>query len=168
MSSEANRTDPALWERVKTAVTGGSKGGRAGQWSARKAQLATAEYKKQGGGYVGPKPADNHLAQWTAEDWGTRSGDPSGETGERYLPKQALGALDPDEYDRSTDKKRADTRKGRQFSPQPRDVAEKTARIRHEGDLSGQTRPQLLERATDAGVRGRSRMTKAALIKALS
>ena len=50
MSDTAEKTDPALWEEVKEEVTAGSKGGRAGQWSARKAQLAVAEYKKRGGG----------------------------------------------------------------------------------------------------------------------
>ncbi len=36
-----------IFERIKR----GTKGGRAGQWSARKAQLLAKEYKKAGGGY---------------------------------------------------------------------------------------------------------------------
>lgn len=45
MSGTAKKTDPKLWERVKHAVTESDKGGKPGQWSARKAQMATAEYK---------------------------------------------------------------------------------------------------------------------------
>jgi hypothetical protein len=74
MAGTARKSDPALWDRVKHEVTAGDKGGRAGQWSARKAQLAMAEYQRRGGGYLGGKSADNHLAAWTQEDWGTRSG----------------------------------------------------------------------------------------------
>ena len=42
------RTNEALWKRIVASVKAGSKGGRAGQWSARKAQLATQRYKKAG------------------------------------------------------------------------------------------------------------------------
>lgn len=38
--TSAKRTDPALWEQIKKKVMKGSKDGKAGQWSARKAQLA--------------------------------------------------------------------------------------------------------------------------------
>ena len=93
MSETAERTDPALWEEVKQEVTAGSKGGRPGQWSARKAQLAVAQYKKRGGGYRGAHDPDNALHRWTKEDWGTRSGEESGKTGERYLPKAAREEL---------------------------------------------------------------------------
>ena len=63
MTKATERTDPKLWEKVKDEVTEGDKGGRPGQWSARKAQLAVGEYKKEGGGYKGEKSADNHLHQ---------------------------------------------------------------------------------------------------------
>jgi len=33
----------------------GPKGGKPGQWSARKAQLLASEYKEAGGGYKGGK-----------------------------------------------------------------------------------------------------------------
>lgn len=84
MAATAKKTNPALWYKVKTEVIQGDKGGKPGQWSARKAQLATHDYKKQGGGYQGGKSDHNHLQQWTDEQWGTKSGEPSGETHERY------------------------------------------------------------------------------------
>lgn len=36
-----------LFEKIKS----GSKGGSAGQWSARKAQMLAKQYKAKGGGY---------------------------------------------------------------------------------------------------------------------
>ena len=45
----AKKNYPKLWEKVKREVTASEKGGKAGQWSARKAQLAVQLYKKRGG-----------------------------------------------------------------------------------------------------------------------
>jgi hypothetical protein len=166
MSSTAKKTDPQLWERVKKEVTDGDKGGEPGQWSARKAQYAVQEYKKRGGGYEGKKSTDNHLREWTREDWGTKSGKPSGETGERYLPKHARESLNDEEYARTTLKKRADSRRGQQHSSQPADVARKTSRER-EPALSGLNKTELMRRAARRNIRGRSKMKKDELIKAL-
>lgn len=166
MSSTATKTDPQLWERVKQEVTAGDKGGEPGQWSARKAQYAVQEYKKRGGGYEGKKTAHNHLREWTREAWGTQSGKPSGETGERYLPKKARDSLSDDEYERTTEKKRADSHHGQQYSSQPADVARKTSRER-EPALSGLNKPELMRRAARLGIRGRSTMKKDELVMAL-
>ena len=74
------------------------------------------------------------LSSWTKEDWGTKSGKNSTQgknaTGERYLPKKARESLSDEEYARSTARKRAATRKGRQHSRQPDDIAKKTAKHR--------------------------------------
>ena len=74
------------------------------------------------------------LDSWTKEEWGTKSGKNSTQgknaTGERYLPKKARESLSDEEYARSTAKKRAAIRKGKQFSKQPDDVAKKSARHR--------------------------------------
>lgn len=174
MSAVAEKTNPALWEKVKKTVTDGGKGGKPGQWSARKAQLATQEYKHEGGGYEGRKGADNHLAQWGEEAWGTKSGKPSGETGERYLPKKAREHLTYEEYRRTTAKKRADSRKGRQFSAQPADVARKTAADRETGHASpargrgGPTKAELMETARARNIPGRSKMTRDQLARAVA
>ena len=47
----AKKRNPALWSRIKSAVKAGSKGGKPGQWSARKAQMLAKQYKAKGGGY---------------------------------------------------------------------------------------------------------------------
>ena len=124
------RTNPALWERVKKRVTASSKGGLPGQWSARKAQLAVAMYKEEGGRYIGRRSAKNALHQWTVQDWRTKSGRPSLETGERYLPAKAIKRLSSAEYARTTRKKRDALRKGQQFSSQPKSIVRKTRRYR--------------------------------------
>ena len=166
MATTAEKTDPKLWDTVKDQVTRQGKGGKPGQWSARKAQLAVHEYKSKGGGYKGDKAADNHLSEWTREDWGTQSGKASGETGERYLPQAAREQLSPKEYQRTTAKKRADSAKGKQFSAQPADIARKTAHARDDGG-SAPTRGALLKQAQQRGIKGRSRMKKAELRHAL-
>jgi hypothetical protein len=169
MGSVAKKKDPKLWDQVKAEVTKSDKGGNPGQWSARKAQLATQEYKKRGGEYAGAKRSDNSLEQWTGEEWGTKSGRKSIDTGERYLPKKARDGLSPEEYKRTTAKKRADTPKGKQFSGQPEDIARKTAAKRRTGKAGGEpTRAELYERARRQGVPGRSRMSKAELERALA
>ena len=128
-------TKPGLRDSIKRRILAGSKGGRPGQWSARKAQLVALEYKKAGGGYTGSKSGkQKSLSKWTKEEWGTRSGKPSTQgdkaTGERYLPKKARQALSKKEYAATSAKKRRDTKAGRQFSKQPKSIARKTARYR--------------------------------------
>lgn len=166
MSATAEKTDPKLWDKVKKQVTESDKGGKPGQWSARKAQAATKAYKDAGGGYAGKKSDDNHLTQWTDEKWDTKSGKKSGKTGERYLPKQARDAVSQEEYKRSSDKKRADTAKGKQFSKQPKDVAEKTTAARKMPN-KGSTKTELMKFAQSKGIAGRSRMSKSELETAL-
>ncbi len=97
-------TDPALREAVKAEVLAGDKGGRPGQWSARKAQLVARLYKERGGDYVGDKDETaQHLDRWTEEQWQTADGDAQardGDTTHRYLPKEA--------WDRLTDAEKAE------------------------------------------------------------
>ena len=50
---DSKYTKPSLRKRIFNQVKAGSKGGKPGQWSARKAQLLAARYKKAGGGYRG-------------------------------------------------------------------------------------------------------------------
>ncbi|MBY0298249.1 MAG: hypothetical protein K2X71_19820 [Methylobacterium sp.] len=166
MAGTAKKTDPKLWDKVKAQVTRSAKGGKPGQWSARKAQMAVQEYKQEGGGYEGKKSSDNHLTQWTDEDWGTKSGAKSGETGERYLPKAARARLSDAEYRRTTAKKRADSAKGKQHSRQPKDVAAKAASAR-KGSAKGATKAELMRKARERDIPGRSRMSKGELERAL-
>jgi hypothetical protein len=128
-------TNPALRERIKNRILAGGKGGKPGQWSARKAQLLAHSYEKAGGKYSGSKTKpQKSLSKWTKEEWGTRSGKPSTQgakaSGERYLPKKARAALSPQEYAATTRAKKAGTAKGKQFVKQPAAIAKKTAKYR--------------------------------------
>ena len=76
------------------------------------------------------KESQRSLRNWTTQDWGTKSGKPSAETGERYLPKKAIAALSDSEYKATTKAKREGTKRGRQFVKQPKKIAEKTAKYR--------------------------------------
>jgi hypothetical protein len=70
------------------------------------------------------KKSQKSLLDWEKEDWGTKSGEPSAKTGERYLPKAARESLSDSQYAATTAKKRADTAAGKQHSPQPKKIAE--------------------------------------------
>jgi hypothetical protein len=74
------------------------------------------------------------LSQWTKQDWRTKSGKPSTQgskaTGERYLPAEAIKAMDSNTYAASSAKKRKDTKAGKQFSKQPKKAAETSKRFR--------------------------------------
>ena len=51
VNKAGNYTKPTLRKRLFNRIKSGTKGGKSGQWSARKAQLLASEYKKAGGGY---------------------------------------------------------------------------------------------------------------------
>jgi len=74
MSQDTNKyTKPELRERIKDRIMAGSKGGKPGQWSARKAQLLAQEYEKAGGGYQGGKDSkQKSLEKWGKEKWQTK------------------------------------------------------------------------------------------------
>jgi len=95
--------------------------------------MAVQRYKALGGGYIGPKDPDNSLVRWTEQRWRTKSGRPSLETGERYLPAAAIAALSDAEYAETSRKKREGMKRGQQFVPQPAGIAEKVAPFRANG-----------------------------------
>ena len=51
VNKAGNYTKPTLRKRIFEKIKSGTKGGKSGQWSARKAQLLAKEYKAAGGGY---------------------------------------------------------------------------------------------------------------------
>jgi hypothetical protein len=70
---DSKYSKPELRERIKDRVMAGSKGGKPGQWSARKAQLLAQEYEKVGGGYKGGKgEKQKSLEKWSSEKWMTK------------------------------------------------------------------------------------------------
>jgi hypothetical protein len=51
VNKAGNYTKPTMRKRLFESIKAGSKGGKPGQWSARKAQLLAKQYKAKGGGY---------------------------------------------------------------------------------------------------------------------
>ena len=51
VNEAGNYTKPAMRKALFTRIKAGTKGGKAGQWSARKAQMLAKQYKAKGGGY---------------------------------------------------------------------------------------------------------------------
>ncbi|MFF5180754.1 DUF5872 domain-containing protein [Micromonospora sp. NPDC000316] len=115
----ARYTKPELREQIKEEIKASDRGGRQGQWSARKSQLLTQEYKRRGGGFLGEKDErQKSLQRWGNEHWQTKEGDTRarrGNTTSRYLPKRAWEELS-DNQKRATDTKKRDvSRSGRQY-----------------------------------------------------
>src|ERR687894_10009 len=107
----ADYTDPELRARLKEEIKAGDRGGKPGQWSARKCQLLAHEYEAQGGGYrhEGERTeSQRHLSEWTKQDWHTADGGDRvrGSDGtSRYLPDAAWELLS-DEEKRATDRRK--------------------------------------------------------------
>jgi len=111
-------TKPELRESIKKRIMAGSRGGRPGQWSARKAQLVAQEYRRAGGGYRGkPGKTQRSLRKWTRERWTTSDGKPALRKGRmtRYLPAAAWKRLSPEQRRATIAKKLSGDKKGRQF-----------------------------------------------------
>ena len=51
VNEAGNYTKPTMRKRLFNKIKAGTKGGKAGQWSARKAQMLAKQYKAAGGGY---------------------------------------------------------------------------------------------------------------------
>lgn len=52
VNEAGNYTKPEMRKRLFQSIKAGTKGGKAGQWSARKAQMLAKKYKERGGGYT--------------------------------------------------------------------------------------------------------------------
>ena len=83
------------------------------------------------------------------QNWRTKSGKKSSITGERYLPEKAIKALSNFEYRLTSKTKRKATKKGKQFSKQPKYIANKIRQFRNEFKIdnkikhSNYTKPNL-------------------------
>ena len=84
---------------------------------------------------MGLKKSQRSIREWEEQEWGTKSGKPSSETGERYLPKKAIAALSDSEYKETSDKKRKDTASGKQHSPQTKKARRVARQFRRKGGI---------------------------------
>ena len=51
VNKAGNYTKPGMRKRLFNKIMAGTKVGKSGQWSARKAQMLAKQYKAAGGGY---------------------------------------------------------------------------------------------------------------------
>ena len=95
------------------------------------------------------------LIAWIKQNWKTKSGKKSSVTGERYLPEKAIKALSSFEYRLTTKMKRKASKVGKQFSKQPKYIADKIRQYRNEWKIdnkikhSNYTKPNLRKKLFD-------------------
>mgnify|MGYP001286975533 CR=1 FL=1 len=80
------------------------------------------------------------LKAWIRQKWRTKSGKNSSKTGERYLPAKAINALSNLEYRLTTKLKRNATKRGKQFSKQPKYIADKVRKYRNEWKMDNKVK----------------------------
>jgi hypothetical protein len=170
-------TKPRLRAEIKDEIEQSDKGGKPGQWSARKSQRLVQEYEKQGGGYTSGKKdqAAKSLETWTDQDWQTLEGGADarkGGTTKRYLPRKVWQALSDDERREAERTKTTKSKAGKQHVPWTPAIKRAFDRLEGGRSLSGSgggssTRDELYEQAKRLGVSGRSKMSKAELQRAI-
>ena len=157
-NEDSTYTDPELRARLKDEIQAGDRGGKPGQWSARKAQLLVREYEKAGGGYTDAghrSDRQRHLKQWQQQDWHTAGGDADarGDDGTaRYLPDVAWKLLSAQE--------RADTERPKQDADEQFVANTDAAKeARKAAELVDVTAPEARERV--AAMHGDSQLDRA-------
>jgi len=139
---DSKYTKPELRKKLFDKIKKGNRGGDAGEWSARKAQLLAKEYKEQGGGYKKAPNADQKsLKKWSNQNWMTsgtyknlkkgRSKEVKSEGTKRYLPKKAWQNLTDKEIAETNQSKQKGNASGDQFVAQPKGVAKKVKKYRN-------------------------------------
>lgn len=165
-------TEPELRRKLKEEIRASDKGGKKGQWSARKSQLLVHEYEKHGGGYKGEKDeAAKSLEAWADQNWQTQEGDTKARQDDgstkRYLPEKAWGLLSDEEKREAERRKRQGSKQGEQYVKNTLAVKEARRRTTKDGG-QGMTKRELYGRAQKLGVEGRSSMSKADLERAVA
>ena len=162
-------TDPELRRKLKDDIQASSKGGKKGQWSARKSQLLVHEYEKHGGGYKGDKSdAAKSLESWTNENWQTEDGSADARQDDgstkRYLPEKAWDMLSDKEKKEAEKKKKQGDKKGKQYV----ENTVKAKLARKKAQTGEKTKAELMDEAKKRDVKGRSKMNKEELERALT
>ncbi|CAI7639661.1 unnamed protein product [Penicillium glandicola] len=138
MAPKDKYTDPKLRDEVKKEVHSSDKGGKPGQWSARKAQMMASEYKRRGGGYnitkeEGQTKSQKHLENWTKEEWQTKEGSGTArqddDSRKRYLPEKAWEKLSEKEKEETDEKKIEESQGGKQFVGNTAEAKEARRRV---------------------------------------
>jgi hypothetical protein len=182
---EDKYTDPELRRRLKDQILQSDKGGKAGQWSARKSQILVREYESQGGEYRTSEKdkAARSLEEWEEQDWQTEDGSDRAREGKitkRYLPKAVWDKLSASEKQEAERSKEEASKKGLQhvdWTPAIKKAMHDYEQSMHKSDSSDRknknsqnseiTRQDLYERAKQFNIPGRSKMNRDELVAAV-
>ena len=171
---EQKYTKPGLRRKLKDEIMQSDKGGKPGQWSARKSQLLVQEYEKQGGGYKkdGKDDAAKSLEEWGEQDWQTQDGKKARQGGKtkRYLPKEVWDKLSDEEKQEAEKIKQKASKKGEQYvewTPAIKQAMKEAGYVETD-DSDEKTKQDLYEQAQDLDIDGRSKMDKAELKEAVN
>jgi hypothetical protein len=175
MSAKSNKQEdkydkPELREKIKAHLMESDKGGKPGQWSARKSQLLVKEYENQGGGYTGKKDKAAHsLEEWSKQEWQTSDGKSQarqkGKT-TRYLPKEVWDKLTDEEKAAAEQTKERGSKKGEQHITYTKAVKKAFQEVKNDSH-ENITKEDLYKQARQLNIAGRSKMSKAQLQKAV-
>ena len=162
---EEKYTKPDLRRKIKKELMESDKGGDPGEWSARKSQMLVQEYEKQGGGYKDDEKdaAAKSLEKWTENQWETSDGDAAADGAEgmaRYLPHDAWALLTEEGRQQANKTKKKKDDDGKQYADWPEIVQRTMVTVGVIDGNTGLTKDQLMERAQELDVDGRSSMNK--------
>ncbi|MGJ3253769.1 MAG: Rho termination factor N-terminal domain-containing protein [Elainellaceae cyanobacterium] len=172
---EEKYTKPDLRRQIKEEIKQSDKGGKSGQWSARKSQLLVQEYERQGGGYRQDEKDDaaQSLEEWTAQNWQTKEGDgrarQDGIT-KRYLPEAVWDELSEAEQREAERTKQRGDRAGEQYVEWTPAIqrAMENAGYAPDSDDDEPTKQALYQYAQELDIEGRSQMNKDELKEAIA
>jgi hypothetical protein len=174
---EEKYTKPDLRRKLKEDIKQSDKGGKPGQWSARKSQLLVQEYEKHGGGYKedSKDEAARSLEEWTEQNWQTVEGEGQARGDgitKRYLPEEVWNKLSDQEKREAERTKEKGSQSGEQYVDWTPAIKRAMAEAGYgpgdrEDDQAEPTKKELYEEAKDLGVEGRSKMNKAELKQAV-
>ena len=173
---EQKYTKPDLRRQLKDEIMQSDKGGKPGQWSARKSQLLVQEYEKQGGGYKqdDKNEAAQSLKEWGEQNWQTQNGDKARQDSKtkRYLPKEVWDKLSNEEKQEAEEIKQKASREGKQYAewtPAIKTAMKEAGYVEtnDSNNSSEMTKQELYEQARDLDISGRSNMNKEELAKAI-
>ncbi len=167
-------TKPDLRRQLKEDIKQSDKGGKPGQWSARKSQLLVQEYEKHGGGYKQDckDEAARSLEEWTEQNWQTIDGDGDArENGitKRYLPAAVWNNLSEAAKREAERTKEQGSESGEQYVDWTPAIKRAMAEAGYAPDDADDepTKKELYEEAQALEIEGRSKMNKAELKQAL-
>ncbi|WP_081942882.1 Rho termination factor N-terminal domain-containing protein [Myxosarcina sp. GI1] len=169
---EEKYTKPQLRRQIKDELMESDKGGKPGQWSARKSQLLVQEYEKQGGGYKQDEKDDaaESLEEWSEQDWQTESGNRARQDDKtkRYLPKEVWERLSESEKKEAKQIKQKASREGKQYVEWTPAIKRAMQEAGYSDSDNEPTKKELYEQAQELAINGRSQMNKDELQKAVA